>query len=57
MTWFIPKKVQFWGFFGISGHFLGIFCPETSQKSILGQTNKNAFEHFPNDTENPKKLE
>ena len=51
MTLPYSKKVQFWGFLGISGNFLGILGPRTGQKSISGQTKENSSKGFPNDTE------
>ena len=57
MTWPYFKKVQFWGYFGISGNFLGMLGPKMDKKFIFGQTKKDTSKNSPNDTENPKNLE
>ena len=57
MTWPYSNKVQFCGFLGISGHFLGILGPKTGKKKQFWAKQKNTSKNFPNDTENPQKLE
>ena len=49
------KKVQFWGFFGISGIFL-VFWAQIRLKYQLWANQKNSSKNVPSDTENAKKI-